>query len=132
MRTAVHSVVVELRMLARPLEIRSSPQPIATHGITALVTAMIAKPQSLPRQPAPKKGLRRKSRIATRPRTPKTDLKSSRAVGLMSCTVSLMARKEPPQIRDRPTNARYGSRRLLDTCRPVVAREHEGDGAIVL
>src|SRR6266550_3172462 len=60
-RTAVHNVVVELRMLARPLEIRSSPHPMETHGITALVIAMIPNPINLPRHPGPNSGLRRAS-----------------------------------------------------------------------
>src|SRR6266516_5561784 len=104
MRTAGQSLVVELRMHARPLEIRSSPQPIETHGITALVTAMIAKPISRPRHPGPNSGLRKASTITARATHPDAERKSRSAVGLMSWTVTLMARKEPPQISARAAN----------------------------
>src|SRR5438105_687957 len=121
-------------MLARPLEIRSSPQPMETHGITALVRAMIPKPISLPRQPAPNRGLRRASTITARAMNPEAERKRSNAVGLMSWTVTLIARNDPPHIRARPTSAAYGSRRRLesDTCRPGVGGQDERDRPIVL
>src|SRR6266550_2462843 len=133
-RTAVHNVVVELRMLARPLEIRSSPQPMATHGITALVRAMIPKPINLPRHPGPKRGLRRAMTITARATNPEAERNRSKAVGLMSWTVTLIARNDPPHIRASPMSAAYGSRRCLesDTRRPFVGREHQRDGTIVL
>src|SRR5213080_5044723 len=133
MRIAVHSVVVEFRMLARPLEIRSSPHPMEIHGMTALVTAMIAKPITRPRHPGPNSGLPRASTIRARATNPEIERKSRSAVGLMSWTVTLMARKDPPQINDNATNAAYGSSgRLLDTCHPLVGRQHERDRAVVL
>ena len=92
-------------MLARPLEILSSPQPIATHGITALVRAMIPKPISLPRHPGPKNGLRSASTISESATKPAAERNRSRAVGLMSWTVILIARNDPPQIRASPTSA---------------------------
>src|SRR2546427_12504113 len=105
MRTAVHNVVVELGMLAGPLEIGSSLHPIETQGMTALVTAMIPKPNSLPLHPGPKSGFRRAITINARPTNPEIERNKSRAVGPRSCTASLMARKEPPQIRAREINA---------------------------
>src|SRR6266550_8057066 len=133
-RTAVHNVVVELRMLARPLEIRSSPHPMETHGITALVIAMIPNPINLPRHPGPNSGLRRATTITARAANPEAERNRSKAVGLMSWTVTLIARNDPPHIRASPMSAAYGSRRCLesDTRRPFVGREHQRDGTIVL
>src|SRR5256885_12956840 len=134
MRTAVHRVVVELRMLASPLEIRSSPQPMATHGMTALVNAMIANPMTRPLHPGPNSGLRSANTMSTRAANPDAERKRSRAVGLMSWTVTLIRRNEIPQIRARPTQAAYGRNGFLasDTRRPVVGGEHEGDRPVVL
>src|SRR5438093_5627739 len=134
MRTAVHRVVVELRMLASPLEIRSSPQPMATHGMTALVNAMIANPTTRPLHPGPNSGLRSANTMSARAAKPDAERKRSRAVGLMSWTVTLIRRNETPHISARATNAAYGSNGFLasDTRRPVVGGEHEGDRPVVL
>src|SRR6266545_1891570 len=133
MSTAVHSVVVELRMLARPLEIRASPQPMATQGITALVTAMIANPTSLPRQPAPNSGRRIASTITARATKPEVERNRSSTVGLMSWTTILIARKDPPQIRPSRMKDSWGSSRPLDldTCWPVVGGEDERHRPVV-
>ena len=105
MRTAVHSVVVELRMLARPLEMRSSPHAMAIHGITALVTAMMANEITRVRQPGPKRGRPRTSRMIARAVKPDVDLNRSRTWGLMSCTATLMNRNEEPQMSASVTSA---------------------------
>src|SRR5438105_7195927 len=106
MRTTVHNVDVELRKLVNPLENHSSTQPIETHGMTALVTAMIPKPKSLPLHPGPRSGFRRAITINARATDPEIERNKSRAVGPRSCTASLMARKEPPQIKAREMNAK--------------------------
>src|SRR5436190_4813618 len=121
-------------MLARPLEIRSSPHPMETHGITALVIAMIPNPINLPRHPGPNSGLRRATTITARAANPEAERNRSKAVGLMSWTVTLIARNDPPHIRASPMSAAYGSRRRLEshTCRPVVGGQDERDLPIVL
>src|SRR3989442_3897932 len=134
MRTAVHRVVVELRMLASPLEIRSSPHPIATQGMTALVTAMIANPITLPLQPGPNSGFRSASTITASATKPDIERKRSIAVGLMSCTASLIRRNDTPQIKASPINDAYASRRALesDTSRPVVGGHDQGHRPVVI
>src|SRR5258706_7099630 len=114
MRTAVHSVVVALRMLASPLEMRSSPHAIAIQGMTALVTAMNAKEPNRVREPSLKSGRPITFRMIASVRKPDADLKSSRTWGLMSCTATLMARNEPPQMKASPIRAKYGDA-LLDS-----------------
>ena len=49
--TAVQRVVVAFRMLASPLLISVSPQAMAIHGTTELVTAMNANEPTRPRHP---------------------------------------------------------------------------------
>src|SRR6266581_9205315 len=93
-------------MLARPLEIRSSPQPMETHGITALVSAMIPNPINLPRHPGPNRGLPRAITITARATNPEAERNRSKAVGLMSWTVTLIARNDPPHIRASPMKPR--------------------------
>src|SRR6266568_5641441 len=119
-------------MLASPLVMRSSPQAMAPHGRIALMIAMIAKGRTRLIQPGPSTRFRItvvRTRSATAPEAERT---STRPVGPMSPTPSLMKRNETPQIRDNATNARYGSRGLLDTRRPLVGREHERHRAVVL
>jgi len=106
MRTAVHRVVVEFRMLARPLEIRSSPQAIATQGMIALVIAMIANEPNRVFQPSPRSGRPITFTITTSAISPDTDRMSSRTVGLMSWTATLIRRNEAPQISASPASAR--------------------------
>src|ERR1700682_4652968 len=99
MRTAVHSVVVEFRMLARPLVIRSSPHAIATHGTIALVTAMIANDPNRVFQPSPRSGRPIALTITDRAINPDRERISSHNVGLMSWTATLIRRNEAPQMR---------------------------------
>src|SRR5216684_4632003 len=129
MSTAVHSVVVEFRMLARPLVIRSSPQAIATHGTMALVTAMIANEPNRVFQPSPRSGRPISLTITARAINPEIERMSSNTVGLMSWTATLIRRNDAPQISASPARARYGLR--LNTCRPFVGRQHERDGTVV-
>src|SRR5262245_154727 len=96
-------------MLARPLEIRSSPHAIEIHGMTPLVTAMNTKPNSRPRHPG-LKSRRRMNRMITASATqPEAERSSSSTRGVRSWTASLMRRKETPQISARATKATYGS-----------------------
>src|SRR5450759_973071 len=130
MRTAVQSVVVEFRMLARPLEIRSSPQAIATQGTIAFVIAMIAKEPNRVLQPSPRSGRPIALTITARATNPDSERMSSKTVGLMSCTATLIRRNEAPQISASQASAKYGFK--LDTGRPLVGRHHERDWAVVL
>src|SRR5712691_2840628 len=132
MRIAVHSVAVALRMLASPLVMRSSPQAMAAHGRIELMTAMIAKGRTRLFQPGPSTGFRITAVRTTSAAAPDAERTSTNPVGPMSATPSLMKRNETPQIRDSATNARYGSRGLLDTRRPLVGREHERHRSVVL
>src|SRR5437870_2808790 len=134
MRTAVHNVVVELRMLARPLEIRSSPHPIETHGMTALVTAMIPKPNSLPLHPGPRSGFRRAITLNAGATNPEIERNKSRAVGPRSCTASLMASNQQPPSKAMEINVKYGKQRLLDsfTTVPLVCGYHERNWPVIL
>src|SRR5450759_755624 len=129
MRTAVQSVVVEFRMLDSPLEIRSSPQAIATQGTIAFVIAMIANEPNRVLQPSPRRGRPITLTITARATNPDTERMSSNTVGLMSLTATLIRRNEAPQISASPASARYGLR--LDTRRPLVRRQHQRDRAIV-
>src|SRR3981081_3068826 len=127
MRIAVHSVDVEFRMLARLLEIRSSPQAIATQGTTALVMAKIANDPSRVLQPSPRRGRPITLTITASARKPEAARSSSSTAGLMSCTATLIKRNETPQIRASPASARYGLK--LDTPGPLIRGEHDRDGA---
>src|ERR1700687_2227039 len=133
MKIAAHRVVVALRTLARPLEMCCSPHAIATQGRRALATAMNVKGASRLFQFGPMSGLPMARMITASVSAPDPDRISTSTVGLMSCTPSLMNRKEAPQIRPSAAKARYGSSRLRpsDTGRPIVRREHERDGAVV-
>src|SRR5450759_226059 len=130
MRTAVQSVVVEFRMLARPLEIRSSPQAIATQGTIAFVIAMIAKEPNRVLQPSPRSGRPITLTITARAISPDSERMSSNTVGLMSWTATLIRRNEAPQISASPASARSGLK--LDTRRRLVCRQHQRSRAGVL
>src|SRR5258707_2482383 len=129
MTTAVQRVVVEFRMLARPLVIRSSPQAIATQGTIAFVTAMIAKEPNRVLHPSPRRGRPIALTITARAINPETERMSSNTVGLMSWTATLIRRNDAPQISASPARARYGFK--LDTRRPFVGGQHERDGTVV-
>src|SRR4030081_1124178 len=125
MRAAVQSVVVEFRMLASPLEIRSSPQAMATHGIRALVTAMIANGTSRFLQPGLKRGRPIARTITTSARQPEAERTSRSTVGAMSCPPTLIRKKDTPQIRARPARicqARAGEGAVY-SFRPVFVRD---------
>src|ERR1700694_543147 len=128
-RTAVQSVVVELRMLARPLEIRSSPQAIATHGTIAFVIAMIANEPNRVLHPEPRRGRPIALTITARAINPDRERMSSSTVGLMSWAATLISRHETAQISAGPANARYGLK--LDTRWPLVRGQHQRDRAVV-
>src|SRR5882672_333409 len=120
MRTAVHRVVVEFRMLASPLEIRSSPQAIATQGTIALVIAMNANEPRRVRQPGPISGRPIAFTITASPSKPDAERRSTSTVGLMSCTATLIKRKDTPQMRASAAIAKYGlSERLSHRGRPL-------------
>jgi len=105
MKIATHNGVVAFRMLASPLEMRSSPHAMATHGITALVMAMIANGmRRLPSRPA---NIERpvSFMIAASATAPEADRMNTSTVGLMSCTPSLKNRNERPQMSPSPVNA---------------------------
>src|SRR6266851_6243476 len=109
-RTAAHSGVVALRMLARPLEIRSSPHAIATHGITPPVSAITAN--ATRRRFALVKRFRRRATMSTaRATDPETERIRTRTGGLMSPTATLMNRNDAPQIKAIEAKATYGSQR---------------------
>src|SRR5713226_1115882 len=133
MKIAAHKVVVALRTLARPLEMCCSPQAIAVQGRRALATAMNVNGASRLFQLPPMSGRPIAPMITASVIAPEPDRMSTSTVGLMSCTPSLMKRKEAPQIRPSAANARYGSSRLRpsDTGRPIVGREHERHGPVV-
>src|SRR2546428_2573881 len=126
MSTAVHRVVVELRMLASPLLICVSPQAMAIHGTTELVTAMNANDPMRLRHPWPKRGLPLNRMIKASAKKPVSERSRRSTSGLMSCTATLIARNEPPQINARVMSAAYGKSWLLesDTGRPLVGGEH--------
>ncbi len=105
MKIATHSVVVEFRTLARPLEMRSSPHAMATHGITALVTAMIPKCTSRFLSWPPNSDLPVRAMIAPSATAPDADRMNTSTVGLMSWTPSLKNRNDAPQISPSPVNA---------------------------
>src|SRR5450759_90270 len=129
MRAAVQSVVVEFRMLARPLEILSSPQAIATQGTIAFVNAMIANEPNRVLQPSPRSGRPITLTITARAISPDSERMSSNTVGLMSWTATLIRRNEAPQISARPISARYGF--TLNTRWPLVRRKNERHRAVV-
>src|SRR6267142_4253383 len=132
MMIAVHRVVVEFRMLARPLEMRSSPQALATQGMIALVTAMNANEPRRVLQPGPISGRPIAFTITASPSKPDAERRSSSTVGLMSCTATLIKRKDTPQMRASAAIAKYGlSERLSDTGRPLVRGEHQRHRAVV-
>src|SRR6266851_157132 len=133
MKIAAQSVVVALRTLARPLEMCCSPQAIATQGRRALATAINVNGASLLLHLSPRSGRPIARMITASVIAPEPDRMSTSTVGLMSCTPSLMKRKEAPQIRPSAVNARYGSSRPRpsDTGRPIVGREHERDRTVV-
>src|SRR5258706_1318225 len=121
-------------MLANPLEIRVSPQAIPAQGKSPPVMPRIAKGMTRLRQPSPKSERPVTRTITASAMVAETERISTSTTGLMSWTATLMKKKDAPQISARPTSARYGSmpRRELDTRRPVVTREHERHGAVVL
>src|SRR6266851_8607707 len=133
MKIAAQSVVVALRTLARPLEIRVSPQAIATQGRRALATAMNVNGAILLFQFGPTSGRPIARMITASAMAPDPDRMSTSTVGLMSCTPSLIKRKDAPQIRPSAANATYGSSRLRPsgTGRPLIRREHERDWTVV-
>src|ERR1700704_3633743 len=116
-------------MLARPLEIRSSPHAIATHGTMALVIAMIANEPSRVLQPSPRSGRLITLTMTARAINPDSERRSKTTVGLMSWTATLIRRNEKPQISASPAKARYGFK--LDTRRPLLCRHHQRDRAVV-
>src|SRR6202165_861998 len=116
-------------MLARPLEIRSSPQALAPQGTIAFVIAMIANEPNRVLQPSPRSGRPIALTITASALTPHTERRRSTTVGLMSWTATLISRKETPQMSASPASARYGFR--LDTRRPLVCGQNEGDGPVV-
>jgi len=71
-------------MLARPLEIRSSPHAIAIHGTRALVIAMIANEPRRCVQPSLRSGLPIALTITASTTKPEADRKSNSTTGLMS------------------------------------------------
>src|SRR4029077_5299886 len=133
MKIAAHKVVVELRTLARPLEMCCSPQAIADQGRRALATAMNINGASRLFQLPPTSGRSIAIMITASVIAPEPDRMRTSTVGLMSCTPSLMKRNDAPQISPSAANARYGSSRVRpsDTGRPLVGREHERDGSVV-
>src|SRR5712691_8032319 len=133
MKIAAHRVVVALRTLARPLEMCCSPQAMATQGSRALETAMKVNAASRLLHLSPRSGWPNARMITASVIAPEPDRMSTSTVGLMSCTPSLMKRKDAPQIRPSAANARYGSSRLRpsDMGRPIVGREHERDRPVV-
>src|SRR5690242_18255253 len=125
-------VVVELRMLARPLLMCCSPHAIAAQGNSALVNAMMTKGPMRARQSALTSGRRIAAMITPRATVPDTERTRTRAVGLMSWTPSLIRRNDAPQIRLSAAKARYGRSGCFDsdTRHPVVGREDQRDWPI--
>src|SRR5712692_4188065 len=121
-------------MLARPLVIRSSPQAIPDQGISPPPIAITANGISRRFQPGLTSGRRMAATITASVTKPEAERMSTRAVGLMSLTATLMNRNDAPQMRASTARARYGSSGFLgsDTRRPVIRREHERDRAVVL
>src|SRR5712692_7491855 len=121
-------------MLANPLEIRVSPHAMPAHGRRPPVIPRIANGMSRCRQPSPNKGRPMARTIKARAMQPEVERMSTSAMGLMSWTATLMKRNETPQIKARPTRARYGSRPRLesDTRGPIVGREHERHRTVVV
>src|SRR6266566_569871 len=133
MSIAAHSVVVEFRMLARPLLMCCSPQAIRTQGRSALVIAMMMNGTIRAFQKSPNSRRPVTRMITASVSAPEADLTSTSTVGLMSWTPSLMKRNDAPQISASATNATYGRSGFLvsDTRRPIVRREDERDGSVV-
>src|SRR6266851_3467821 len=121
-------------MLASPLEIRVSPHAMPAQGRRPPVIPRIANGMSRCRQPSPNKGRPMARTIKARAMLPEADRMSTSAMGLMSWTATLMKRNDTPQIKARPTRARYGIRPRLesDTRGPIVRREHECHRTVVL
>src|SRR5438552_9746665 len=134
MRIAAHSVVVEFRMLARPLLTCCSPQAIRTQGRSALVIAMMMNGTIRALQKLPNSGRPVIRMITASVSAPEADLTRTRTVGLMSRMPSLMRRNDAPQIRPSAANAAYviGLRFESDMRRPIVGRQDERDGSVVL
>src|SRR5207249_8558985 len=105
MKMATHNGVVAFRMLASPLEIVRSPHAMATHGITALVMAMIANGIKRLLSRPPKSDLPDRAMIAPSATAPEADRMNTSTVGLMPWTPSLKKRNDRPQIRPSPMNA---------------------------
>src|SRR5438477_1796877 len=133
MSIAAHSVVVEFRMLARPLLMCCSPHAINTQGRSALVIAMMMNGTIRAFQKTPNSGRPVTRMITASVSAPEADLTSTSTVGLMSWMPSLMKRNDAPQISASATNATYGRTEVLvsDTRRPIVRREDERDGSVV-
>src|SRR5947209_15713874 len=121
-------------MLASPLEIRVSPHAMPAHGRRPPVIPRIANGTSRRRQPSPNNGRPIARTIKARAMQPEAERMSTSAMGLMSWTATLMKRNETPQIKARPTRARYGTRPRLesDTRGPIVRRKHQRHRAVVL
>src|SRR6266550_2321275 len=134
MSIAAHRVVVELRMLARPLLMCCSPHAIRTQGTRALVMAITMNGTIRAFQKLPNRGRPVTRMITASVSAPDADLTNTSTVGLMSWMPSLMKRNDAPQIRASATNAAYGRSGFLvsGTRRPIVRGEDERDGAIVL
>src|SRR2546430_4229004 len=96
MRIAAHSVVVEFRMLARPLLTCCSPQAIRTQGRSALVIAMMMNGTIRALQKLPNSGRPVIRMITASVSAPEADLTRTRTVGLMSRMPSLMKRNDAP------------------------------------
>ncbi len=71
-------------MLARPLEIRSSPQAMPAQGSSPPVIPKIANGMSRPLQPSPKMSRPMTRTIRASATQPEAARMSTRAVGLMS------------------------------------------------
>src|SRR5260370_15563215 len=121
-------------MQARLVEIRVWPHEMPAHGRRRPVIPRIANGMSRCRQPSPNKGRPMARTIKARAMQPEVERMSTSAMGLMSWTATLMKRNETPQIKARPTRARYGSRPRLesDTRGPIIGREHERHRTVVL
>src|SRR5919201_6029103 len=105
---AVHSGVVALMMLASALVIDCSPYPKPSHGMTLEKTAMMTKGRILRLVPAGSGARRLAAKTRSKTALPLTVRTRTSVVCAMSCTATLMKRKEAPQIRASAASARYG------------------------
>src|SRR5438309_10120067 len=113
MSIAAHRVVVELRMLARPLLMCCSPHAIRTQGRRALVMAITMNETIRAFQKLPNRGRPVTRMITASVSAPDADLTNTSTVGLMSWTRSLMERHDAPQIRASAANAEDGRSGML-------------------